>query len=156
MGIDKSLTNQESNESGKLPLVQATIYQDRLYNEYMWSVTSVDTLLGLIGGFVGLLWSIITWSLGGYESFRFTQEIISEIYSTTDKSRMMQGQEPTNFEEAHSDLTHCVETQARYDYTYHEFLSSSLIRCLFSCCFKRLKCYRTRVKRLQRHEAALE
>ena len=45
--------------------------QDRLYNENQWTVTSFDAFLGLIGGFIGLIWSIIHWIMGGYEEFRF-------------------------------------------------------------------------------------
>lgn len=69
---------------------------------------------------------------------------------------MMPDSQPTNVDEAQADLTKCLETQARYDYTYIEYLGTSLIRCLFSCCCKRMTFYRKRAKRLMRHEAALE
>ena len=129
-------------------LFTSTIYQCRLFNEYQWTVTSFETVLGLIGGFVGLIWSIITQCLGGYENFRFTQEIISEVYSMTTRSRMVIGSEPSNLDEAHADLKHCVETSTRYDYTYLEFMVSKLARFFCSCCCKRLWCYRARTKRL--------
>ena len=74
------------------------IGQSRLYYHNVWTRTSFDTILGLIGGFVGLIWLFTTWILGGYEQFRFNQEIISEIYSTTDATRMMADIEPTDFE----------------------------------------------------------
>ena len=60
----------------------------------------MDALLGLIGGFTGLIWMITEYMVGGYENFRFSQEIISEIYSTTANSRMRQDNEPENLEDA--------------------------------------------------------
>jgi len=82
-------------------------------------------VLGVVGGFVGLIWSLIGWGLGGYEAFRFNQEIVSEIYSTTDERRFTEDAEPQTHEEARSDLTRSLETKRRYDYTYVDFLAGS-------------------------------
>ena len=61
-------------------------------------------VLGLIGGFTGLIWAITEYMIGGYENFRFSQEIISEIYSTTTNARMRQDNEPENLEDALKDI----------------------------------------------------
>ena len=116
---------------------------------------SLDTLLGLIGGFVGLIWSVVTYGLGGYEEFRFIQEIISEVYSTTDQERMVPDKEPTDYEAARKDLTRSLESKRRYDYFYLDFLSAYLLQCC-CCCFKKRKCFKKRAKRLRRHELAME
>jgi len=68
--------------------VEVIITQDRLFHEFTWTITSFDILLGLIGGFVGLIWAVLIYLLGGYENFRYEQEIISEIYSTTPREGM--------------------------------------------------------------------
>ena len=85
----------DSVKAKNVPLFNMAIGQSRLYYHNVWTRTSFDAILGLIGGFVGLIWLFTTWLLGGYEEFRFNQEIISEIYSTTDATRMMADVEPT-------------------------------------------------------------
>ena len=133
----------------------AVISQDRQYFEVTWTVTSIDILLGLIGGFVSLIWSLLGYFLGGYENFRFQQELISEVYSTTDNQRMKRDREPDNYDDARKDLTHSLESKALYDYFYLDYLAASLMKC-FCCCFSKRKCYRKRIKKLQRHEFAQE
>ena len=44
--------------------------------------------MGLIGGFIGLIWDTLSLTLKGYESFKFTTSFIGEIYSTTGSQRM--------------------------------------------------------------------
>ena len=80
------------------------LLQDRSYYEITWSVNSLDIVLGLIGGFVGLIWDLLGYSLGGYESFKFSTALISEIYTTTDRSRMKPDSVPETHEDAHADL----------------------------------------------------
>jgi len=119
-----------------------------------WTRASFETLLGLIGGFVGLIWELLGYFFGGYEDFRFKQELISEIYSTTDANRMRDDNEPETYDAARADLTDSLETKLRYDYTYLEYLSSSFLWCC--CCFRKLSCYKRRKKTVQRYELALE
>ena len=78
--------------------------QSRKYSVSECNVLSIDIALGLIGGFVGLIWDLLGFFLGSYNEFKFRTALINEIYSTTDKTRMFQGQEPTNREEADADL----------------------------------------------------
>ena len=42
-----------------------------------WTITSFDLVLGLIGGFVGLIWDSLGFLLGNYESFKFNTAIIN-------------------------------------------------------------------------------
>ena len=62
--------------------------QNREYETVEWTVQTFDILLALIGGFVGLIWDTIAFTVNGYESFKFGTNLISEIYSITAKSRM--------------------------------------------------------------------
>lgn len=116
------------------PVFSQVVIQDRSYLETSWTVNSVDILLGLIGGFIGLIWDLLNRFLGGYESFAFSTALISEIYSTTDSSRMKKGKVPENLQDAQEDLKKGVETQARYEYAYSEYLTWMLLQLL--CCFK--------------------
>ena len=73
-------------------------------------MSSIDILLGLIGGFVGLIWDLLGYTLGGYESFKFSTALISEIYSTTNHSRMKRDSVPENHEDAQADMRKSLET----------------------------------------------
>lgn len=70
----------------------------------------MDIILGMIGGFVGLIHLLLTWAIGDYQRFKFTTALISEAYSTTSKSRMSEGNEPQNLDDAYSDMKQCLET----------------------------------------------
>ena len=107
-----------------------------------------------MGGFVGLVWDLLGYSMGGYESFKFTQSLISEVYSTTARSRMQRGNEPEDHDAAIEDLQKSLETKRRYEYLYSEYVFASILKSLCSCCCKKKEFYKKRQKRLKRHEAA--
>ena len=44
---------------------------------------SLDTVLGVVGGFVGLIWSSLNLVLGGYEAFKLENSLIGAIYPTS-------------------------------------------------------------------------
>ena len=92
------------------PIFSQVLCQDRSYLETTWSVQSLDIVLGLIGGFVGLIWDLLGYSLGGYESFKFNTSLISEIYATTDRNRMKKDSVPENHSDACADLRKGLET----------------------------------------------
>jgi len=48
-----------------------------------WAVDSLDTVLGLVGGFTGLLWAALSIVLGGYETFKLENSIIGAVYPTS-------------------------------------------------------------------------
>ena len=50
------------------------------YNEVVWSRQSLDLILGLVGGFVGLIWTVAGWLLSDYQDFAFQKDIIAAIY----------------------------------------------------------------------------
>ena len=52
-------------------------------------------------------------------------------------------------------MNQCLESRGRYNYPYDEFMSTWIIMKL-CCCFKRKPCYKRRLKRYYRHEAATE
>ena len=81
-----------------------------MYYDVQWTAQSFDVLLGIIGGFTALLWGILSSSMENYESFKFGTSLISEMYTTTARSRMQSGEEPTTHEEAKADVTKCLET----------------------------------------------
>ena len=61
-----------------------------------WAIQSLDIVLGIVGGFTGLLWSAISTLLGGYESFKFQNTLIGALYRTSPA----QTSKPKNEQEA--------------------------------------------------------
>ena len=59
---------------------------------------------------MGLIWDLLGYSLGGYESFKFNKSLISEIYATTDRNRMKKDSVPENHQDACADLRRGLET----------------------------------------------
>ena len=100
-------------------------------------------VLALIGGLTGLIWDTLGYSLGNYESFRFNTSLISEIYSTTNKVRMMRGQEPKDLDSANADLNKSMDTCKSYEYNYSEYLTTWFILKL-CCCLKDKDCFKRR------------
>jgi len=111
-GIDcssyKTRNSGETSATRYFPadlLFEQNLSQGRKFYHNEWTIVSLDIVLGLIGGFVGLVWSSLDLSLGSYESFKFKEALISEAYSTTDCSRMQQDGQPDNAADAKDDLT---------------------------------------------------
>lgn len=89
-----SFKNSDRATAALQPVFSQVLFQSRNYEQVQWSVLSMDIILGMIGGFVGLIYLLLTWAIGDYQRFKFTTALISEAYSTTEKSRMCEGNEP--------------------------------------------------------------
>ena len=74
----------DKTEAVNQPLFSEILNQSRNYEVVQWSIVSFDMIIGLIGGFIGLVYLILTWFLGGYQEFKFNTALIGEIYSTTE------------------------------------------------------------------------
>ena len=45
-----------------------------------FSINSLDTILGLIGGYIAILWGVVHFCFGGYESFKYLNSVIGQNY----------------------------------------------------------------------------
>ena len=144
--------------------VQVVYGQSRLQYNVEWSVTTIDAVLGTVGGFVGLIWGALALVLGGYESFKLENSLIGAVYPTSpqgredsdsdsdssdDKNDMSEGQ-------AKRMMLQTVAERGKYHYNYSEFFITSLLNS-FCCCFvSRSKWFKKRMKRVKRHEDACD
>ena len=73
MGQDTALNFLMSlgTEATDNVLFTRSFVQSRKYQNTEWTITSFDIVMGLIGGFVGLIWDGLGYWLGNYESFKF-------------------------------------------------------------------------------------
>ena len=129
--------------------------QYRKYQKTQWTVASLDIVLALIGGSIGLIWDTLGLTMRGYESFKFTTAFIGEIYSTTESQRMRKEAEPSTLDEAKVDLDKSLETSKRYEYHYNEYRCTWFMLKLCCCC-KGKPWYKRREKRFKRHKLAEE
>ena len=141
----RDLSQLDKDEDLETHLAMYTISQSRKYYENEWTVTSFDMVIGNLGGFSGLVWSVIVLIVGPYEAFKYSASLVSEIYPTK-KSQV--GRQ--NINDAKSDLKDGLDTLSKYHYSYLDMLFASLISKV-CCCFKRAKCYKKREARLKRH-----
>lgn len=99
----------------------------------MWYVDSLDIVLGLVGGFVGLIWGTLEIIFGGYESFRLQNSLIGAVYPTSPQGRSdfddnssdkSGGDEevPKSEKEAKRIMLSTVAERGKYWYNYSEYL----------------------------------
>ena len=69
----------QSDSNGKVTVWYS---QSRKMYTYEWSILSLDNVLGFIGGFSGLLWSMLALLFGGYEAFKLDNSLIGAVYPT--------------------------------------------------------------------------
>ena len=48
------------------PLFVSSLVQSRSYFNVQWSITTLDLILGIIGGSTGLIIQVLGWTIGGY------------------------------------------------------------------------------------------
>ena len=72
--VDNYISYKSPYVSGEYDsaLIAITFSQSRKLYISEWSVMSLDALLGIVGGFTALIWDLLNYSLGGYESFQFS------------------------------------------------------------------------------------
>ena len=75
---------------------------------------SLDLILGLLGGYSAILWGVVAYSLGGYESFKFNNSIIGAIYSASPGGG--EDDPAGDLREAKDEMRHEVENQGRFFY----------------------------------------
>ena len=71
------------------------------------SVDALDLILGLLGGYAAILWGVMTYSMSGYESFKFNNSVIGAIYSASPGGGADDAAD--NLTEAKDEMRHEVE-----------------------------------------------
>ena len=73
--------------TSSLASIDVIYVQSKVQYEEAWQIQSLDAVLGLVGGFVGLIWGTLSFFLGGYETFKLHNSLISAIYPTSPQGR---------------------------------------------------------------------
>ena len=80
---NRSFSIKTAGKDEQFGHVQVIYGQSRLQYNVEWSVTTIDAVLGTVGGFVGLIWGALALVLGGYESFKLENSLIGAVYPTS-------------------------------------------------------------------------
>ena len=122
----------------------------------VWAITSLDLILGLVGGFTAIIWLLLGIIIGPYEEFKFNNSLIGSIYPT---SPQRDEDEPPidNRKDAHQALEGTVVERGKFWYRYSEYFCTWFLRC-FICCAKckDSRWWKNRDFRYKRYEKAVE
>ena len=122
----------------------------------MWSVKSLDLALATVGGLSAMIWAALATVLGGYETFKFENSLISRIYPTSPQ-HLDNGDDdddddtPPNEKKARNAMMRTVTERGKYWYNYSEYLCTSLLSSCCCCLCKKSAWYKRRLHRLKRH-----
>ena len=128
--------------------------QDRVQHKFTWSVESLDLALATVGGLSGMVWAALAMVLGGYETFKFENSLISMIYPTSPQHLDNSDDDddmPPNERKARHALMRTVTERGKYWYNYSEYLCTSFLSSCCCCLCKKSAWYNRRLDRLKRH-----
>ena len=123
--------------------------QSRVIHKYEWSLASLDSVLGLVGGVAGIIWPLLARIFGDYEAFTYTNSLLSSLYSTRPEASPGSA---TGIEK----MKDSVSYKGQFSYNYLDYRFSSLLNYFCSGCFRRWPCFQQRKRRLEKYEAAGE
>lgn len=133
-----------------------------MQHEYQWTVQSLDLVLGLVGGFVSLIWGTLNIVLGGYQAFKLENSLIGAVYPTSPQGRdsnerQIDGDENDQLQSedlAKRVMFTTVAERGKYWYNYSEYLTIRLLSAVCCCFVSGREWYNRRLKRLYRHQEA--
>ena len=83
-----------------------------------FAIHSLDTVLGLIGGYSALLWAFVHYCLGDYEAFKFQNSILGTVYDATGADQ----KPPASYAAAKQSMRDNIAAVGKFDYSYAEFI----------------------------------
>ena len=137
-------------ESGSSNELRLYFTKSATITEQEFAIHSLDTVLGLIGGYSALLWAFVHYCLGDYEAFKFQNSILGTVYDATGADQ----KPPASYAAAKQSMRDNIAAVGKFDYSYAEFISAKLVR--LCCCCKHINPFKKMLKRIENYEAAGE
>ena len=115
---------------------------------------SLDIVLGLVGGVSGVVWSVLAYSLGDYEQFKYENSLVGSIYPTSPFGDKNGGENDGDFAAENSSSTErqakhkmmrIVAERGKYFYSYLESRITSFLRFFCGSCLKSKEWFHRRV-----------
>ena len=122
----------------------------------MWSIVSLDLILGLVGGFTSIIWGTLAMVLAPYEDFKFNSSLAGSMYPT---SPQPDAEEPPvdSRNEAKARMEGTVIERGKFFYGFAEYYITWLLdKCCCCCLNRQSRSWKEREFRYARYEAAVE
>ena len=71
----------EASTTPNIPVFQMTMPRSNRSVHIEYTVATLDLMLGIIGGFASLIWSVMSLCLGGYEEFWMQTSLLENFYT---------------------------------------------------------------------------
>ena len=81
--VEKTQTRTIADTGDYLPQYRITYAQSRVQRSNTWAIKSLDLALGVVGGISAITWGTLALMFDGYESFKYTNSLISAVYPTS-------------------------------------------------------------------------
>lgn len=109
--------------------------QSRKWNEVVWSIDSLDIILGLVGGFTSIIWSLLGFIMAPYEQFRYHVTLIRSLYSTSSGHRKAERLRANTYRAAKEHMESTIsEDTDKFSYTFTSYWVTWLVSACFPCC----------------------
>ena len=143
-------------DSSNTKLFYLRIMQAREYTEIVLSIQSLDLVLGLVGGLVGIIWTALALLVGPYEEFKFQTSLVGSIYPV---SPQKDKDEPpvANRDEAKEVLEGTIVDSDKFSYDFTDYIFTWILRTCCCCCVKKNSFWWKKQEfKYQRYEDATE
>lgn len=127
--------------------------QSNQNSDAQWVVNSFEVTVGIIGGYTGLVWAIIMFSIGGYQSFKMDASYAKTLFTRQEKQPKRARSEEEMLDDGY--LLDSINGRVHYSYTYVENWLTWFLTT-FLCCFSKLACYKNRLTRYEVHQSSKE
>ena len=132
------------------------LVQSRAQQQITWAISSLDLILGLVGGFTAIIWSSLAFAIGPYEEFKFNNSVVGSIYPT---SPQRDEDEPPidNSKDANEALEGTVIERGKFFYAFTEYQWTWIMKSFLCCLVKKNGVWwKNRIFKYTRYEKAVE
>lgn len=134
--LDYYSTTSIDNDMNDSMLLKLDILQSRLNTERQFARYSLDLILGLVGGFVSIIWGVLGYMINPYETFMFLNSLIGNMYPTSPQPD--EDEQPISSSvEALTMLKGTIIERGKFDYTFREYYFTWFITKFCCCCIRK-------------------
>ena len=93
---------------------------------------SVDLAMAFVGGYMGLLWTIVGILIGFYQDFHFVHDLTKSLYNEEKGPLGVDEHDSDDGKEVHAYL----KNQKTPEYIFRNYACDSVLSSCLCCCFK--------------------
>ena len=110
----------DMNNPWSLSVTSVIFRKDITIRKQEDAVDSLETIVAMVGGYIAILWSVLSYCIGDYQSFKYQNSVIGTVYDATSNVN-----EPAeNIDEARTAMYRNVSEVGKFYYNYREYITS--------------------------------